>query len=100
MPRRNTLRKLTVVAMALVLGLIAVPVEWDTLGTVPLALDDGFHSQRRLSYGDINLNTAPPQEDSSLPEDGVVSLAGRAGDDHRGGKRVWFTRWPRGDRSV
>ena len=74
MPRRNTLRKLTVVAMALVLGLIAVP------GTVPLALDDGFHSQRRLSYGDINLNTAPPQEDSSLPEDGVVSLAGRAGD--------------------
>ena len=27
MPRRNTLRKLTVVAMALVLGLIAVPVE-------------------------------------------------------------------------
>ena len=124
---------------------------WDTLGTVPLALDDGLHSQRPLRYGDISLGTAPPQEDSSLPEDGVASLAGLAGvhgyrdgtgdesrfgwrfetsmgvtvdrdgsvvvadfrneaipphlarrdrHDHRGGKRVWFTRWPRGDRSV
>ncbi len=52
---------------------------WDTLGTVPLALDDGLHSQRPLRYGDISLGTAPPDGDSSLRADGVASLAGRAG---------------------
>ena len=63
-----------------------VPGSWEALGTVPVALDDGFHAHRPLRYGDIRLGDEPsPGERSpgqgsvSLREDGVVTLAGRAG---------------------
>ena len=46
---------------------------WSTLGTIRLLLDDGLWSSGRLRYGDISLDVA-------LPGEGVVSLAGLAGD--------------------
>ncbi len=46
---------------------------WDTLGTIRLLLDDGLSSTGRYRYGDVRLDAVPPGE-------GVVSLAGLAGD--------------------
>ena len=45
---------------------------WDTLGTIPLALDAGFSSTLSFRYGDIRL-------DVPLPDEGVKTLAGQAG---------------------
>ena len=46
---------------------------WDTIGTIRLLLDDGLSITGRYRYGDVRLDAVPPGE-------GVVSLAGLAGD--------------------
>ena len=46
---------------------------WLTLGTVPLALDDGFDRDRRFRYSDIRL-------DVPLPQPSVTTLAAGGGD--------------------
>ena len=46
---------------------------WDTIGTIRLLLDDGLSISGRYRYGDVRLGAVPPGE-------GVVSLAGLAGD--------------------
>ena len=46
---------------------------WDTVGMIPLPLDDGLSSSGRYRYGDIRL-------DAPLTRQRVVSLAGLAGD--------------------
>ena len=45
---------------------------WDTLGTIPLALDAGFSSTLSFRYGDIRL-------DVPLPDEGVKTVAGQPG---------------------
>ena len=46
---------------------------WRTLGTVPLALDDGFDRSQRFRYSDIRL-------DVPLPQPAVTTLAAGGGD--------------------